>query len=113
MVRRALGALLCGLLLVVSLSAAYAEATEKRFTIVLQIETSYFSLDSFDDVSDFSPRSRAVNWSSREKGATNFFLAAKVRKTKFSPPEMALCEHAAQPRPGNQDILRFQEVFRI
>ena len=113
MVRRVLAGLLCALLMGVSTSAAYAEATKKKFTIILEIETSYFSLDSFDDVTDVSPRNRTLNWSSREKGASNFILGAKVRRIKFSPPSIMLCEQAAQPRPASQDILRFQEVFRI
>jgi hypothetical protein len=113
MVRRSLAILLCALLLAVSTSAAYADATRKNFIITLEIETSYFSLDSFDDATDFSPRGGTINWSSREKGSSNFVLGAKVRRIKFAPPSIAAYEPAAQPRPATHDILRFQEVFRI
>jgi hypothetical protein len=111
--RRLLGALLCALLIGVSASAAYAEAGKKNFTITLEIETSYFSLDLMDDVSDSALPSQTINWSSREKSATNFFLGAKVRRVKFTPPPMMLFEQTAQPRPTSQDIFRFQEVYRI
>ena len=112
MARRILAAFLCALLFAVSVSATYAEATKKIFTIVLEIETSYFSLDSFDDVTDGFPRG-TINWSSREKGSTSFVLGAKVRRVKFAPPSVTLFDSAAQPRPAARDILRFQEVFRI
>lgn len=113
MVRRILAAFLCALLFTVSASATYAEVTKKNFTIVLEIETSYFSLDSFDDATDVFPRGGTINWSSREKGSGNFVLGAKVRRIKFAPPSVTLFDSAAQPRPAAHDILRFQEVFRI
>lgn len=111
--RRLLGALLCALLVGVSASAAHAEAGKKNFTITLEIETSYFSLDLMDDVNDSALPSQTINWSSREKSAPNFFLGAKVRRVKFAPPPMMLFEQTAQPRPTSQDIFRFQEVYRI
>ena len=113
MARRILAGLLCALLFGVGTSAAYDEVAQKHFTFVLEIETSYFSLDSFDDGSDTLPRGPGINWSSREKGSSNFVLGVKVRRIKFAPPAMTLCEQAAQPRPAGHDILRFQEVFRI
>lgn len=113
MIRRLLGALLCLVLIGVSSSAAYADATKKNYTFTLEIETSYFSLDSMDDVSDAAPPSQQINWSLREKSASNFLLGPKVRKIKFTPPSMMLFEQTAQPRPASQDIFRFQEVYRI
>jgi hypothetical protein len=111
--RRILAALLCVLLFAVGSSAAYDEATQKHFALVLEIETSYFSLDSFDDGTDVLPRGLTINWSSRDKGPSNFVLAAKVRRIKFTPPAMTLLEQTVQPRPSTHEILRFQEVFRI
>lgn len=113
MVRRVLGALICALLFGVSASTAYAEAGRKRFAMVLEIETSYFSLDSFDDVTDVSPRGGTMSWSSRDKSASQIVLGAKVRKIKFAPSAAMDYESAAPPRPAAHDILRFQEVFRI
>lgn len=113
MMRRVLGLLLCALLFGFSASTAYAEAAKKRFMIILDIETSYFSLDSFDDVADVSPRSGALSWSSRDKAPAKLVLGAKVRRIKFAFPSTVIYEPAASPRPASQDILRFQEVFRI
>lgn len=113
MTRRLLGVLLCLLLIGVSISAAYADATRKNYTFTLNIETSYFSLDSMDDVNDAAPPSQQINWSLRDKSASNFLLGTKVRKIKFTPPPMVHFEQTAQPRPASQDIFRFQEVYRI
>jgi hypothetical protein len=113
MSRRLLGVLLCAVLVGVSAFGAYADATKKNFTFTLNIETSYFSLDSLDDFSDTSHPARAINWSSRDKVTGKFMLGAKVRRIKFTPPALILCAHAPQARPASQDIFRFQEVFRI
>ena len=91
MSRRLLGVLLCAVLVGVSAFSAYADATKKNFTFTLNIETSYFSLDSLDDFSDTSHPARAINWSSRDKVTGKFMLGAKVRRIKFTPPALILC----------------------
>ena len=113
MARRWLGVLLCALLLAVSTFDAYAEATQKHFTFTLDIETSYFSLDLLDDFSDGAQPTRTINWSARDKVTGNFMLGAKVRRVKFAPPPLIFFEQAAQSRLTSQDIIRFQEVYRI
>ena len=113
MKRRWLGALLCALLIGVSTSDAYAEASQKNFHFTLNIETSYFSLDALDDSNDTVPAGRAVSWSSREKITAKLILGAKVRRVRFTPPPPTFFESAAHPRTISQDVFRFQEVFRI
>jgi hypothetical protein len=112
MARRCLGILFCALLLGVSTSDAYTEATQKNFTFTLKIETSYFSLDLLDDFSDGAQPARTINWSARDKVTGNFMLGAKVRRIKFAPPPLIFFEQAAS-RLTSQDIFRFQEVYRI
>ena len=111
--KRVLGVLLCALLIGASTFDAFAEVTQKNFSLTLKLETSYFSVDSLDDSSDASHPGRTINWSSREKIAGNFILGAKVRRVNFAPPPLVFFEQAAHPRLTSQDIFRFQEVYRI
>ena len=113
MTRRWIGTLLCALLIGVSTFDAYTEVTQKSFTYTLEFETSYFSLDLLDDFSDAVPPARTINWSAREKATGNFVLGAKVRRVRFAPPPLVPFEQATQPRLTIQDIIRFQEVYRI
>lgn len=113
MAKRFLGALLCVLLIGASTFDAFADATQKKFSFTLEIETSYFSVDSLDDFSDTSPPSRTINWSARERVTGNFVLGAKVRRVKFTPPPLFFFELAAHSRLTSQDFFRFQEVCRI
>jgi hypothetical protein len=113
MKRRWLGVLLCALLIGVSTSDAYVEASQKNFPLTLNFETSYFSLDTLDDSNDTVPTGRAVSWSPREKVTGKLILGAKVRRVRFTPPPSVCFEKAAHPGPISQDVFRFQEVFRI
>src|SRR6185503_266720 len=111
MARRWLGILLCALLIGVSTFDAYAGATQKNFSFILNIETSYFSLDALDDSNDMAPASHAVSWSPREKVSGKLIFGAKVRRVRFTPPPRLFYEKAAHPQPISQDVFRFQEVF--
>jgi hypothetical protein len=113
MARRWLGVLLCAVLIGVSTFDAYAEATQKNYSVTLQLETSYVSIDLLDDFGDQGYPGRTISWSSREKVTGNFMLGAKVRRVKFVPPPLILFEQASHPRLTSQDIFRFQEVYRI
>ena len=113
MKRRWLGALLCALLIGVSTSDAYTEASQKNFSLTLNIETSYFSLDALDDANDTAPAGRAMSWSPREKVTGKLILGVKVRRVRFTPPPPVFFEKAAHPGPISQDVFRFQEVFLI
>lgn len=113
MAYRVLGAVLCALLISVSTFDAYADVSQKKFSVTLKLETSYFSLDSLDDFNDGGLPGRTINWSSRDKVTGNFMLGAKVRRVKFAPPPLVSFEQAAHPRITSQDIFRFQEVYRI
>lgn len=113
MSRRLIGVGLCVLLIAVSTIDTYGRAAQKNITFKLELETSYFSLDSLDDFSDSTRPSRTINWSPREKVTTKLILGAKVRRISFTPPAFVLYEGAGQSRPITQDIFRFQEVFRI
>ena len=113
MAKRCLGTLLCALLIAVSTFDAYSEATQKNFPFTLHFETSYFSLDLLDEFGDGPQPTRTINWSARDKGTGNFILGAKVRRVRFAPPPLVSLEPATQPRLANQDIFRFQEVYRI
>jgi hypothetical protein len=113
MARRALGLLLCAVLIGVSTFDAYVEATQKDYSVTLQLETSYVSIDLLDDFGDTGYPARAISWSSREKVTGNFMLGAKVRRVKFVPPPLILFELTSQPRLASQVIFRFQEVYRI
>jgi hypothetical protein len=113
MARRWLGVLLCALLVGVATLDAYAGAIQKNFSFILNIETSYFSLDALDDSNDTVPAGRALSWSPREKVTGKLVLGAKVRRVRFAPPPPLIFEKAAHPGPIIQDVFRFQEVFRI
>ena len=103
---------MCALLIGVSTSDAYAEASQKNFHFTLNIETSYFSLDALDDSNDSVPVGRTMSWSPREKVTGKLILGAKVRRIRFTPSPMCF-ENAVHPVPISQDVFRFQEVFRI
>ena len=113
MSRRLIGVGLCVLLFAVSTLDTYVRAAQKNITFKLDLETSYFSLDSLDDFSDSTRPTRTINWSAREKATTKLILGAKVRRISFTPPAFVLYERPGQFRPISQDIFRFQEVFRI
>lgn len=113
MAKRLLGALLCALLIGASTFDAFADVTQKNFSFTLQLETSYFSVDSLDDFNDTSLPGRTIKWSAREKVGGNFVLGAKVRRVKFSPPPLFFFELTAHSRLTSQDFFRFQEVCRI
>jgi hypothetical protein len=111
--RRWLGAILCALLVGISTSDAYAQATQKNFAFTLDLETSYFSLDLLDDFSDAGMPVPTTKWSAREKFSGKMLLLAKVRRIRFSPPPLLTLELIAYSQPPIRDVFRFQEVFRI
>jgi hypothetical protein len=96
----------------VSAIDTYARAAQKNITFKLDIEASYFSLDSLDDFNDGTRPSRTINWSPREKVSAKLIMGAKVRRIRFTPPPLVLYEQPDQSRLVSQDIFRFQEVFR-
>lgn len=111
--RRWLGAVLCALLIGISTSDAYAQATQKNFAFTLNLETSYFSLDFLDDFSDAGLPVPTTKWSAREKFSGKMLLMAKVRRIRFTPPPLLAIEQIPHSQPPIRDVFRFQEVFRI
>jgi hypothetical protein len=113
MIRRLLGALLCLLVISAATFDAYADAARKDTSFTLQFEPSYTSLDPVEDAGDPGYPDGIVNWSPREKIVTKLILTTGPRKMRFMPPMILLRERFAHSRLTTQEILRYQEVFRI
>jgi hypothetical protein len=113
MMRRLLGALLCFLVISAATFDVYADAARKDISITLQFEPSYTSLDPVEDTGDPGYPDGIVNWSPREKILTKLILATGPRKIRFTPPPMLSRERFAHSRQTTQEILRYQEVYRI
>jgi hypothetical protein len=113
MSRRLVGVFVCLLLIAAASLDTYAGVAHKKIIIPLEIETSYFSLDTLDDFGDAAQPARSINWSAREKVSGKLILGAKVRRVRFTPPPVLLYERPSQARSLTQDIFRLMEVFRI
>jgi hypothetical protein len=110
---RVLATLLCALLLSAASFDFFAEASQKRFSAIFEFETSFISLDSLDDATEGGFPGRTVAWSPREKIIAKLMLGTTPRRIKFVPAAMADCVGIASSRQTFQDLLRFQEVYRI
>jgi hypothetical protein len=113
MLRRLLGALLCFLVMTAATFDVYADVSKKDFSITLQFEASYTSLDPVEDAGDTGYPDGIVSWSPREKIVTKFILSSCLYQVPFAPPPMIARKRLAHSRWAGQDILRYQEVCRI
>jgi hypothetical protein len=113
MLRRLLGALLCFLVMTAATFDVYADVSKKDFSITLQFEASYTSLDPVEDAGDTGYPDGIVSWSPREKVVTKFILSSCLHQVPFAPPPLIARERLAHSRWAGQDILRYQEVCRI
>jgi hypothetical protein len=109
---RLLGAILCLFLISASAKATYAGFTVLDYVIAIHLEPSFFSLDSFDDSVDTGYPDGLVSRSVREKPPLKLALGFKVRTAKFTPQALRTL-YFGPPVSSQQELYRYQEVFRI
>ena len=113
MIRRLTGALLCVLLFGAATFDVYAGVAKKDVSVTLQFETSYLSLDPIDDASDTPYPDGIVSWFLREKVVAKLLLGGPLCKVRLPLPATLPYEPLSQSRLIYQDLLRYQEVYRI
>ncbi len=112
MVRHLLGALLCVILVSAASANAYSDSLKNNFSSALKIETSYVAPDSSDDLDDV-PYPDGLSGTTRGSVIAKVALGFVLRKFRFAEPAALSCERAGYGLLIRQDILRFQQVFRI
>jgi hypothetical protein len=111
MPRRLLGVILCLFVISASATASYASFSALDCAIAIQLEPSFFSSDSFDDGVDTGYPNGLINRSVREK-PLKLPLGFKIRISRFTTPALPML-HVGQPVSSQQELYRYQEVFRI
>jgi hypothetical protein len=112
MIRHLFGALLCVILISAAAANAYSDSLKSDFSTTLTIETSYVSPDSPNDLGDL-PYPDGLTNTTRGSVIAKIALGCVPRKFYFPPPAEVACEGAGYGLSISQDILRFQQVYRI
>lgn len=112
MIRHLFGALLCVILIGGAAANAYSDSLKTDFTTTLNIETSYVSPDSPNDLGDM-PYPDGLSGTTRGSVIAKIALGCILRKFAIPQPAEVSCERAGFGLPRSQDILRFQHVYRI
>jgi hypothetical protein len=112
-IRRIFGALLCILLISASATTAYATFSSLNCGIAIYLPPSFVSLDPFDDFTDVGYPDGVVNRSVRDKVTFKESLLLKARIANFLPQALLIPPTLPQAFSSQQQLYRFQEVFRI
>ena len=112
MIRHLFGVLLCVMLISAAAANAYSDSLKSDFSTTLTIETSYVSPDSSNDIGDL-PYPDGLTSTTRGSVIAKIALGCAVGKFYFPPPAEVTCERAGYGLSISQDILSFQQVYRI
>jgi hypothetical protein len=113
MKRRVFGAMLCLFLISAGATATYAAVAQADCGIIIYLEPSFFSLDLLDDFADTGYPDGVVNRSARDKVSLKSSLGFKVKLDKFTAQSFRTAHSFANPFYSQQELYRYQEVFRI
>jgi hypothetical protein len=111
--RRLLGAILCVLLISAGATAAHAAFSNLNCGVTIYLPPSFFSLDIFDDFADTGYPDGVVNRSAREKVPLKLSLLFKLKVAKVTSPALLTPQTLPQAFSSQQELYRYQEVFRI
>ena len=112
MIRHLFGALLCVILISAAAANAYSDSLKNDFSTTLTIETSYVSPDSPNDLGDL-PYPDGLTSTTRGSVIAKIALGYILVKFYFPPPAEVVCDRAGYGLSISQDILSFQQVYRI
>lgn len=112
MIRHLFGALLCLLLICAAASSAYSDSLKSEFSTTLNIETSYVSPDSPNDLGDMSYPD-GLSGTTRGSVIAKIALGTVLRKFRFNHPADVSCQRPGYCPSTSQDLFRFQQVYRI
>jgi hypothetical protein len=113
MKRRLLGAVLCLFLISAGAAVTYSAFSQFDSGIAIYLEPSFFSLDIFDDFGDTGYPDGLVNRSVRDKVSLKLSLGFKVKTARFTAQALRTAQSFAYPFYSQQELYRYQEVFRI
>lgn len=103
---------MCVVLISAAAGNAYSDSLKGDFSTTLTIETSYVSPDSSNDIGDL-PYPDGLTGTTRGSVIAKMALGCVLRKFDFPPPAEVACERACYSSSIRQDILSFQQVYRI
>ena len=112
MTRHLFGAFLCLLLITAAASSAYSDSLKNEFSTTLNIETSYVSPDSSNDLGDMSYPD-GLSGTTRGSVIAKIALGTVLRKFRFSHPADVSCQRPGYCPSTSQDLFRFHQVYRI
>lgn len=112
MIRHLFGALLCLILISAAAANAYSDSLKNDFSTSLTIETSYVSPDSSNDIGDM-PYPDGLIGTTRGSVIAKIALGCVLGKFYFPPPAEVVCDRGGFGLSISQDILSFQQVYRI
>jgi len=112
MIRHLCGALLCVMLISAAAANAYSDSLKSDFSTTLTIETSYVSPDLPNDLGDL-PYPDGLTNTTRGSVIAKIALGCVLLKFYFPPPAKVSFERAGYGLSASQDILSFQQVYRI
>jgi hypothetical protein len=113
MKRRLLGAMLCLFVISAGATATYAAFSHFDYRITIQLEPSFFSLDLFNDFGDTEYPDGVVIRSARDKVSLKLSLGFKVKVARFIAQSFRTTQSFPYPFYSQQELYRYQEVFRI
>lgn len=113
MTKRALGAVLCCFLLTATATATYAGFTVLGGGKTLELEPSLFPVGTFDDSADAGYTGGVFNGAVRDKTPFKLHPVFKVKSIRYPAPPAQLAPNLTHPFTSQQELYRYQEVFRI
>jgi hypothetical protein len=112
--RRLFGAILCLFVISAGATATYAGFAQLYCGIAIYLEPSFFSLDLLDDdFADTGYPDGLVNRSGRDKVPLKLSVGFKAKIAKFTAQALPQEQSFANPSHSQQELYRYQEVFRI